>query len=66
MDAINYKQRAKYVYRKLIRNSEYSSARRLLRSMISNYNSISLGLTDTDWIISEAFGLSGKSLIRIK
>lgn len=63
---MNYKNRAKVVHMRLVRKGMFAEAGRLMRALSSNTNSISLGICDTDWNLSLEFGMSGKSLIRIK
>lgn len=54
--SINYRLRAKRVYSNCIKKGLFDEASRLLRSMISNSEYISISYSDIDWKLSEQFG----------
>ena len=63
-----YKLRSKRVYSKLVKKGMFSEASRLLRALINGCEFISIGLNDTDWNLSYAFGdkFFGLKSIRIR
>ena len=61
-----YRESAKQVYSELVRNGEYTAARKLLKAMFRGIEYLAIGLSDADWLISQYYGLAGAYRIRIK
>lgn len=66
MNTTNYKQRSIEVYKKMVNNGQLKEAGRLLRALNNGVGYLTISYSDTDWSLSEAFGLLGNKSIRIR